>query len=330
MDNSKNNVFQRYVLIGVFLFTSLFLSYAIAADDYEPDDIYTEANEIQIEIEIQEHNFHDAGDEDWNKFNIPTNYMTVDILVNNPGSNCDAVIELYDSNGTTRIFTHNETEKGVGEEFRWSFIEGGDYYIRVRQFDSNVFGDQTNYDFSILETVAGFLGFITGMVTSSITGDPISGALIKTDNDVTAGSLPNGAYLILHQPGTFTITGEAPGYGVRSYPDVVIVEADTITHNISLIPLNIDSDGDGIDDHEDNCPVIFNPDQKNFDGDGSGDMCDNCPQDRKKTEPGACGCGVADTDTDGDGISDCIDGDNEDESGGVGRGGDCFISTMKE
>ena len=277
MDNSKNNVFQRYVLIGVFLFTSLFLSYAIAADDYEPDDIYTEANEIQIEFEFQEHNFHDAGDEDWYKFNIPINYKTVDILVNNPGSNCDTVIELYDSNGTTRIFTHNETEKGVGEEFRWSFIEGGDYYIRVRQFDSNVFGDQTNYDFSILETVAGFLGFITG-----------------------------------------------------SYPDVVIVEADTITHNISLIPLNIDSDGDGRDDHEDNCPVIFNPNQKNFDGDGSGDMCDNCPTDRKKTELGACGCGVADTDTDGDGISDCIDGDNEDESGGVGRGGDCFISIMKE
>ncbi|WP_116108682.1 MopE-related protein [Lewinella sp. IMCC34191] len=34
------------------------------------------------------------------------------------------------------------------------------------------------------------------------------------------------------------------------------------------------TDGDGIDDDEDNCPSAFNPNQEDFDGDGIGDVCD--------------------------------------------------------
>ncbi len=37
---------------------------------------------------------------------------------------------------------------------------------------------------------------------------------------------------------------------------------------------NIDTDGDGINDEEDNCPAIFNPAQTDSDGDGMGDACD--------------------------------------------------------
>src|SRR5881396_2689584 len=38
-----------------------------------------------------------------------------------------------------------------------------------------------------------------------------------------------------------------------------------------------DSDGDGVPDSQDNCPLIPNPDQQDTDGDGIGDACDNCP-----------------------------------------------------
>ncbi|HVX91241.1 MAG TPA: thrombospondin type 3 repeat-containing protein [Candidatus Paceibacterota bacterium] len=39
----------------------------------------------------------------------------------------------------------------------------------------------------------------------------------------------------------------------------------------------VDSDGDGIPDNVDNCPLTPNPDQADTDGDGVGDACDNCP-----------------------------------------------------
>lgn len=44
-------------------------------------------------------------------------------------------------------------------------------------------------------------------------------------------------------------------------------------------PVGPDTDGDGIADAFDNCPVDPNPDQGDRDGDGIGDACDKCPLD---------------------------------------------------
>src|SRR5215471_14179401 len=38
-----------------------------------------------------------------------------------------------------------------------------------------------------------------------------------------------------------------------------------------------DSDGDGVPDNVDNCPLVANPNQADSDGDGVGDACDDCP-----------------------------------------------------
>ncbi len=51
----------------------------------------------------------------------------------------------------------------------------------------------------------------------------------------------------------------------------------------------LDSDGDGVPDSIDNCPLVYNPDQKDTDGDGVGDACDNCPLVYNPTQdPNAC------------------------------------------
>lgn len=88
-------------------------------------------------------------------------------------------------------------------------------------------------------------------------------------------------------------------------------------------PGNPDYDGDGIVDGEDNCPLVFNPDQTDADGDGAGDACDsdddndgvgdvqdNCPLVPNADQADADGDGVGDicdVDDDSDGAEDTID-----------------------
>ncbi len=74
----------------------------------------------------------------------------------------------------------------------------------------------------------------------------------------------------------------------------------------------VDTDGDGIADATDNCPLVVNPGQDDADGDGTGDACDadtdgdgvdnpddNCPDVANPTQ----------TDTDDDGVGDDCDPD---------------------
>ena len=49
------------------------------------------------------------------------------------------------------------------------------------------------------------------------------------------------------------------------------------------------------------------------DSDGANDCEDQCPYDPNKTQPGICGCSVADTDSDGDGTLDCEETDNDND-----------------
>jgi len=93
------------------------------------------------------------------------------------------------------------------------------------------------------------------------------------------------------------------------FPGATEVPKDGIDNdcNGSDLQLTDDRDGDGISDVMDNCPKIFNPNQRDQDLDGVGDVCDNCPNDANKTMPGECGCGKVEEDKDGDNIPDCID-----------------------
>ncbi|MCG3131231.1 MAG: hypothetical protein FLDDKLPJ_02009 [Phycisphaerae bacterium] len=68
-----------------------------------------------------------------------------------------------------------------------------------------------------------------------------------------------------------------------------------------------DSDGDGVLDCDDNCVNAGNADQSDSDGDGFGDACDECPTDPEKSVPDECGCEGAEVDADGDGVPDCVD-----------------------
>ena len=69
------------------------------------------------------------------------------------------------------------------------------------------------------------------------------------------------------------------------------------TNSDNAFKIAPDSDGDGVADDHDNCPINANADQTDVDGDGKGDACDNCPS----------AVNADQADTDGDGKGDACD-----------------------
>ncbi|MCA9670908.1 MAG: thrombospondin type 3 repeat-containing protein [Myxococcales bacterium] len=64
-----------------------------------------------------------------------------------------------------------------------------------------------------------------------------------------------------------------------------------------------DYDADGFEDDYDNCPWLWNIEQRDQDGDGIGDLCDSCPTRASQSQ----------IDTDGDGMGDECDDDDDDD-----------------
>ena len=110
-----------------------------------------------------------------------------------------------------------------------------------------------------------------------------------------------------------------------------------------------DSDGDGINDVDDNCPFVPNPGQIDSDGDGAGNLCDadddddtvidsldNCPLTPNgpvsecEEDPNIIGdvCpAITDPgqhDSDGDGAGDACDPCTDDDEDGYGEGAACY------
>ncbi|MDZ4754919.1 MAG: hypothetical protein SGJ11_10545 [Phycisphaerae bacterium] len=125
-----------------------------------------------------------------------------------------------------------------------------------------------------------------------------------------------------NSPETPVVLAQNNYYGypspVENIEDVVFDDTDSKDSSAIIASQALDTDGDGVFDCHDGCPLdpaktspgvcgcgIADTDT---DRDGVADCDDGCPQDPLKTAEGTCGCGVADTDSDGDGTPDCNDG----------------------
>jgi Zn-dependent metalloprotease len=116
-------------------------------DNYEEDD--TPAQASVLAGTQADHNFHDAGDEDWAQFSatVSANYVLETL---NLGSRSDTVLYLYDTDGSTLIASNDDNGGTLASRIEWTAPANGTYYVRVRHFSGSIFGANTNYDLRLI------------------------------------------------------------------------------------------------------------------------------------------------------------------------------------
>lgn len=116
-------------------------------DAFEDDDGCNNARAINTNGSKQSRTFHDLGDTDWLKFSAQAG-RTYIIQVENKGTKADAVIALFDLCDEPPN-AQNNNSFGSTVTIEWDSIRGGDYYIRLQQFDPAFFGVDVAYDVSV-------------------------------------------------------------------------------------------------------------------------------------------------------------------------------------
>jgi len=191
--------------------------------------------------EAQRHNFHIADDHDWIKFYAITGKI-YRIFTSNADINCDPVIELYDKDGLTQLMLSNDGVGDEREEIVWSCPSDGVYFVKVRNYSSEVYGVDTGYDLRINLVATIFDGKIIGYVKTYNTNVPINNALIRTDKDLTDISLSTGTYRIGgHESGNTVIFAEASGF-IPYSASIFVDSISTTRHDIFMISAMIAGD----------------------------------------------------------------------------------------
>ncbi len=221
------------LIISIHFFLRLSSSAIWAADKYENDDTFIDAKMIPLWDQVpdhvdipdyewrQDHTFHVAGDEDWVKFPANIYNQVYKIIVDSPGENCDPEIEVYKSDGKTLILSRDHYGKGESEYLEFRPTYDGIHYARIRNHESQLFGEKTDYQLILTLPIGIPDGAVYGWVEPSevetvLTTD--SGGLAITDS--------GGFYFMLHITGDHILYAGAKGFQPFSTPITV-----SIIHN---------------------------------------------------------------------------------------------------
>lgn len=192
--------------------------YAVEPDPYETDNTFAQAKVIILKDEYpQKHNFHESGDQDWVKF-YGLGGKKYEIEASNVGADCDVVIELYDTDGESRLLRGNaELDGGTEKLTSGPLPADGIYYIKMYN-DSADTGENTGYDLRVMLQNAPFSSRFQGSTVNAVSQAPLGDVMLKTDQEFTALS-DQGNYTIYHPINQeITLTARLPGYEIFTKP----------------------------------------------------------------------------------------------------------------
>lgn len=119
-----------------------------AGDGFEPDNSRENAQHLTVGAP-QPHTFYPAGDEDWVRFTATAN-LTYTIETVNLQASSDPVLCLFDSAGV-ELACDDDSGAGEGARLRWNAPQTGDYFLQVKNYQSNIAGAATAYALQIQE-----------------------------------------------------------------------------------------------------------------------------------------------------------------------------------
>jgi hypothetical protein len=123
-----------------------------------------------------------------------------------------------------------------------TFWYNGQYFTQESQ-DQSPFGWKTRIgNFKFPECTAAARGQIQGVVTNSVTGQPVSGALVSLNTAFSRSTDPQGTYAAMLPPDTYPITVSAHGY-ISQTVQVSLANGATVVQNFVLQPRAVPESG---------------------------------------------------------------------------------------
>jgi streptogramin lyase len=230
---------------NISLPSATIVTQTVTFDPYEDDNRPAHASIIVLNDTLpQTHNFHAPGDEDWVKFHAIADEI-YEVKASNLGIHADVVLELYDGDGENLIKTVDDVGAGESELFSWKAPKKGIYYVRVRNYDSNVYGNHTNYDLKVYRPIQpDLLGTIKGIIVSDWDLARINIATIQAG--LGSALSQDGSFTLRVEAGTVNVSINVKGLFTKTVENVVVEAGKEKAMTITMMPPYGDINGNGI------------------------------------------------------------------------------------
>ena len=110
----------------------------------EPNDDYSQAWAAASETAPASGTFDISADEDWYRVDMNAG-RSYTLQTSALAANVDTILELYDTDGVTRLASDDNGGGGKASRIDWQSSHDGTYFVRVSMASGSVFGCSATY-----------------------------------------------------------------------------------------------------------------------------------------------------------------------------------------